>query len=174
MKDRLLIPAHLWLLCLPFSAGLSLHFPTEALDLSRRDLLSSIHSVAIAATGLSLPASATDDAVGGGERSQSDSFDYKAVANDIASLIDRVPYRGPPMVRLAWHSSGTYDTSTSTGGSKGGTIRFDEELAHEENAGLKQSAVKILEPIKQKYGPSLSYADLYTLAGGKRLGIQMY
>lgn len=103
--------------------------------------------------------------------------DYKAVAADIAALVDRVPYRGPTLVRLAWHSSGTYDAGAASyttpevivGGSSSGTIRFDEELAHEANAGLKQSAVRFLEPIKEKYGPGLSYADLYTLAGGKSI-----
>ena len=41
---------------------------------------------------------------------------------------------GPTMVRLAWHSSGTYDKMSKTGGSGGGTIRFKEELAHGGNA----------------------------------------
>jgi cytochrome c peroxidase len=68
------------------------------------------------------------------------------------------------MVRLAWHSSGTYDKATGTGGSGGGTIRFKEELAHGGNAGLGETAVKWLEPIYEKYD-GLSYADLYTLAG---------
>ena len=38
--------------------------------------------------------------------------------------------RSPMAVRLAWHSSGTYDKMSKTGGSGGGTIRFKEELAH--------------------------------------------
>jgi len=91
--------------------------------------------------------------------------DYRAVAADIEELITRVPYRGPPLVRLAWHSSGTYDRISRTGGSGGGTIRFQEELDHKENVGLIQP-VKWLEKIKVKYGDGLSYADLYTLAGG--------
>ena len=95
--------------------------------------------------------------------------DYKAVANDIGDMIARVPYRGPPLVRLAWHASGTFDaTNGIPGGSNGGTIRFEEELAHTENAGLRQSAVRWLEPIHAKY-KGISYADLYTLAGGKIL-----
>mmetsp|Transcript_1413 Transcript_1413/g.3899 ORF Transcript_1413/g.3899 Transcript_1413/m.3899 type:complete len:410 (-) Transcript_1413:157-1386(-) len=92
-------------------------------------------------------------------------IDYRAVASDIEDLIARVPYRGPPLVRLAWHSSGTYDRVTETGGSGGGTIRFQEELAHKENVGLAQP-IKWLERIKVKYGDALSYADLYTMAGG--------
>jgi cytochrome c peroxidase len=69
-------------------------------------------------------------------------------------------------VRLAWHSSGTYDKATNTGGSGAGTIRFKEELAHGANAGLSETAVQWLEPIHAKYADDgLSYADLYTLAG---------
>ena len=70
----------------------------------------------------------------------------------------------PAFVRLAWHSSGTYDKETNTGGSGAGTIRFKEELAHGGNAGLADTAVPWLEPIHKKYD-GLSYADLYTLAG---------
>lgn len=69
-------------------------------------------------------------------------------------------------VRLAWHSSGTYDKVSKTGGSGGGTIRLKEELAHGGNAGLAVTAVEWLEPIHAKYD-GLSYADLYTLAGGR-------
>eukprot|EP00966_Prymnesium_polylepis_P152286 3517475-Prymnesium_polylepis.1 len=61
------------------------------------------------------------------------------------------------MVRLAWHSSGTYDKISKTGGSGGGTIRFKEELSHGGNAGLDKMVAK-LEPIKAAY-PGISYAD---------------
>ncbi|CAM9768637.1 unnamed protein product, partial [Laminaria digitata] len=71
--------------------------------------------------------------------------------------------KGPTFVRLAWHSSGTYDKISKTGGSEGGTMRFEQELADGANAGLV-NAVGWLEPIKKKY-PDLSYGDLYTLAG---------
>jgi len=94
-----------------------------------------------------------------------DGVSYKDVAADIAALVKANPDYGPTMVRLAWHSSGTYDKISKTGGSGGGTIRFKEELAHGGNAGLGETAVKWLEPIKDKYGDALSYADLYTLAG---------
>lgn len=53
------------------------------------------------------------------------------------------------------------------GGSGQGTIRFKEELAHGGNAGLGTTAVVWMEDVKKKYGDSLSYADLYTLGGGK-------
>ena len=73
------------------------------------------------------------------------------------------PDWGPTLVRLAWHSSGTYDRMSKTGGSGLGTMRFKEELAHGANAGLDK-AVKKLEPIKAKH-PDVSYADLYALSG---------
>lgn len=90
--------------------------------------------------------------------------DYKAVSSSISDAIKKNPDWGPTMVRLAWHSSGTYDKMSKTGGSGLGTIRFKEELAHGGNAGLEDTAVKWMEPLHEKYG-GLSYADLYTLAG---------
>jgi Peroxidase len=98
------------------------------------------------------------------------SVDYKAVSADIAALVKANPDWGPTLVRLAWHSSGTYDKETKTGGSGGGTIRFSSELSHGGNAGLGATAVEWLEPIHKKYADDgLSYADLYTLAGGTLL-----
>lgn len=102
------------------------------------------------------------DFLGGGS---APSADYKAVAKDIASIIKEDPNKGPTLVRLAWHSSGTYDKMSKDGGSGGGTIRFKEELAHGGNAGLGETAVVWMEDVKKKYGDSLSYADLYTLGG---------
>nr|ACN25039.1 ascorbate peroxidase [Doritis pulcherrima x Phalaenopsis hybrid cultivar] len=68
----------------------------------------------------------------------------------------------PLMLRLAWHSAGTYDVKTRTGGPFG-TIRQPDELAHGANNGLS-IAVGLLEPIKEQF-PILSYADFYQLAG---------
>ncbi|CAA2972281.1 L-ascorbate peroxidase 2, cytosolic [Olea europaea subsp. europaea] len=68
----------------------------------------------------------------------------------------------PIMLRLAWHSAGTFDVKTKTGGPFG-TIRNPNELAHEANNGL-DIAVRLLEPIKEQF-PILSYADFYQLAG---------
>ena len=75
--------------------------------------------------------------------------DYEAVRNDIAALIKQDPNKGPTLVRLAWHSSGTYSKMTKDGGSSKGTIRFREELAHGANAGL-DTATMWLEPIYKK------------------------
>ena len=92
--------------------------------------------------------------------------DYEAVRKDIKALIAARPEKGPTLVRLAWHSSGTYDRISKTGGSQLGTIRFKEELAHGANAGLDM-AISWLEPIYKKANrdADLSYADLYTFAG---------
>ncbi|ONL96815.1 ascorbate peroxidase homolog3 [Zea mays] len=68
----------------------------------------------------------------------------------------------PLMLRLAWHSAGTFDVSSRTGGPFG-TMKHQSELAHGANAGL-DIAVRLLEPIKEEF-PILSYADFYQLAG---------
>lgn len=57
-----------------------------------------------------------------------------------------------------WHSAGTYDVKTKTGGPFG-TMKHAEELAHGANNGL-DIAVKLLEPIKAQV-PILSYGDFY-------------
>lgn len=93
------------------------------------------------------------------------SADYTAVAADISNLVKASPDIGPTFVRLAWHSSGTYDKMSKDGGSGKGTTRFKEELAHGANAGLAKTVVAMMEPLKEKYGENLSYADLYTLGG---------
>lgn len=71
---------------------------------------------------------------------------------------------GPIFIRLAWHSCGTYDAATKTGGSSSGaTMRFPPERDDPENSGLA-IARDALEPVHEKY-PWLSYADLWILAG---------
>ncbi|XP_022944162.1 L-ascorbate peroxidase, cytosolic-like [Cucurbita moschata] len=68
----------------------------------------------------------------------------------------------PLMLRLAWHSAGTFDVKTKTGGPFG-TMNHAAELAHGANKGL-DIAVKLLEPIKEQV-PILSYGDFYQIAG---------
>lgn len=96
-----------------------------------------------------------------------DSVDYQAVRNDISEILDNENYDdgsiGPVLVRLAWHTAGTWCQHSKTGGSNGATIRFAPEANYGANAGLN-IARNFLEPIKAKY-PGLTYADLYTLAG---------
>jgi cytochrome c peroxidase len=69
----------------------------------------------------------------------------------------------PICIRLAWHSAGTWDPKTQTGGSDGATMRFSPEADHGANAGLHVARNRIRE-IKAKY-PDVTYADLYVLAG---------
>ncbi|GAB2233700.1 hypothetical protein Droror1_Dr00002929 [Drosera rotundifolia] len=68
----------------------------------------------------------------------------------------------PLILRLAWHSAGTYDVQSKTGGPFG-TMRHKLEQSHAANNGL-EIAVRLLEPIKEQV-PVLSYADFYQLAG---------
>jgi cytochrome c peroxidase len=93
--------------------------------------------------------------------------DYAGAKAALQGLIKEDQNLIGTMVRLAWHSSGTYDKMTKTGGSGGGTIRFKEELAHGGNAGLDKMVAK-LEPVHAKFS-DVSYADLYTLAGATAL-----
>ena len=96
-------------------------------------------------------------------RKHGEAADFTQLREDVKGLMKKEPNVGPTLVRLAWHSCGTYDKMTKTGGSGGGTIRFKEELAHGNNAGLDKM-VALLEPVKSKH-PSISYADMYAYAG---------
>ncbi|PWN54251.1 heme peroxidase [Violaceomyces palustris] len=89
---------------------------------------------------------------------------YQSVYNAIAQILsqDHRSY-GPILVRLAWHTSGTYDRTTDSGGSNGGTIRFPKEGNYSSNNGL-DIAMSYLEPIKKQF-PFISYSDLYTFGG---------
>ncbi|CAE6448450.1 unnamed protein product [Rhizoctonia solani] len=92
--------------------------------------------------------------------------DYQKVYNRIAQVLD-ADYDdgsyGPVFVRLAWHSSGTYDKDTKTGGSNYATMRFEPEALHGANNGLNIARAK-MEEIKQEF-PWISYGDLWTLGG---------
>ncbi|GAB7333540.1 hypothetical protein MBLNU13_g05117t1 [Cladosporium sp. NU13] len=97
----------------------------------------------------------------------SSSGDFGAVRKDIAALLHQPDYddgsAGPVLVRLAWHSAGTYDAETDTGGSNGAGMRYEAEGGDPANAGLQHARV-FLEPVKAKH-PWITYADLWTLAG---------
>lgn len=95
--------------------------------------------------------------------------DFQEVYNAIAKkIVDEDEYDnyigyGPVLLRLSWHSSGTWDKNDNSGGSFGGTYRYSKETNDPSNMGL-QNAKAFLEPIHEQF-PWISHGDLYTLSG---------